>query len=175
MGKKDLPDGWGSTADLANFAGTNKTRIGDYRDRKILEEKDYRRIGAAYYYHLENCAASINAKVKGRSGNVEPKDIRIQLEKENIPSKAISDARKAHYSAQKERISLEQLQGELIAVGDFKKALLKEAKELKESFEVLPERVAPQVAGMENINEISELLHQEINDILAGLFARFID
>lgn len=175
MSQVDTPDGWGTVMALANFAGTNKTRIGDYRQRKIFDDADYKKIGSTFYYHLENCTAAINAKVRGRSGNVEPKDIRVQLEKENIPSKAISDARKAHYSAQKERLQFEQLADKVIDADELKKALLKEAKNLRDSFEIMPDRLAPMIAGMDNINEIAELLHQEINDILAGLFERFVE
>ena len=171
----EVKEGFASTSDAAFAIGTNTKKMGDYRKRGIFEEKDFVAVGKRYFYHVENCKKAINEKIRGGSGRGASKSEEEKLEKENIPSKAISDARKAHYSAQKERITLEQLQGELIAVGDFKKALLKEAKELKDRFEILPERVAPQVAGLQSINEISELLHQEINDILAGLFERFTE
>ena len=163
------------TADFANFAGTSRSQVTDYRSRELFDKDDYYLHGSTYYYHLENCTRAINEKVRGKSGKGETADEKQVLESENIPSKAISDARKAHYSAQKEKMSYQQLKGTLVDLDDFKKALLKEARDMREKFESVPDRLAPMLAGMDNPNEISDEIRKEIDVTLAHLFSRFID
>jgi len=173
MAKHKPRKGFSGTLELANFAGTNKTRIGDYRDRKIFEPDDFYKFGPAYFYHLENCTKAINEKIRGN--NQETGSEADELKKLKIPPKAISQAKSEHYKAQKAKIEFEKMRGDLVDADDFKKSLTNEGRFLRESFDALPDRLAPVLVGMDNANEIAELIRTEHDDMLVKLFSRFLD
>ena len=39
----------------------------------------------------------------------------------------------------------------------------------------MPDRLAAPVAGIDDAGEIAQMIREEINDVLFGLFERFID
>ena len=168
-------EGFVSSINLANFAGTNKTRIGDYRSRNIFDADDFYKHGQGFYYHLENCTKAINEKIRGKSGKEATGSEADELKKLKIPPKAISQAKSEHYKAQKAKIEFEKMRGDLIEADDFKKTLTDEGRFLRESFDALPDRLAPVLVGMDNANEIAELIRTEHDDMLVKLFSRFLE
>ena len=97
----------------------------------------------------------------------------IEVDGVEIPAKAVSERKKAHYEALKKEIEYKQMKGKFIDLDEFKSGLIGEARTLGEKFEVLPDRLAPKIIGVTSVNEISTIIKKDMNEVLAGLFERF--
>ncbi len=168
-----IKKGYVSAKELAKSLGTNQGTISQYRKRDIIT--DFYMEARAYYYHLENSTNEVRTKVKGASGKEATADENEQLARENIPTKAISQARHEHYKAEKARIEYERQKGQYIDLDDFKKGLLGEARAIRDQFDSFSDRLAPILSGVDDPVKITNIIDKELNQILGKLFERFID
>jgi len=168
-------DGFGTAAEFSHYAGINRNQVGDYRSRKKFDEKDYYKIGNTFYYHLVNCTEVVNTKIRGKSGKEATKEEQKKLDKQAIPAKAISEAKKAHFDAKKKELEFNRAAQNVIEVSDFQKDLDEEAREIRDTLASIAARISPMLVSMDEVTEIEALIESEIRASLQNLFSRFID
>lgn len=91
--------------------------------------------------------------------------------KPRLAETAEAAGRKVHYESELKRIEFEKRIGALVPVDMVKREWTKIATELKQSLRAMPPRLAPVLAGTEDIHEITMLLSKEIDHLLGDLDA----
>jgi len=88
---------------------------------------------------------------------------------EGLPPIAESRARRMYYLAERERIELQQLQGELVSAAEVREAAFKQGREVRDALMALPARLAPPLAVMTDPREVHQLLSEAIRVELTRL------
>lgn len=86
-----------------------------------------------------------------------------------IPEYQVSKARIEAIKAIKEQLSLDEMQGELVRVSDVFDELFDVINTMKGSLLLIPQRVAPELASLNDVTDIENALEDEITKTLAQL------
>lgn len=88
---------------------------------------------------------------------------------EGLPPIAESRARRMHWMAERERIELQQLKGELVSAAEVREAAFKRGREARDALMALPSRLAAPLAVMTDPREVHQLLSEAIRVELTRL------
>ena len=88
---------------------------------------------------------------------------------EGLPPIAESRARRMHYLAERDRIELQQLKGELVSAAEVREAAFKQGREVRDALMALPSRLASPLAVMTDPREVHQLLSEAIRVELTRL------
>lgn len=86
-----------------------------------------------------------------------------------IPSKAVSDAKKSHYEAEMSRIKVEEKMGTLVARSDVERQLFSLGQALRQRLELMPKKIAAFMTGDKRADE--ERMSREVESFLVKFTA----
>ena len=123
----------------------------------------------------KNTRATHNSKVS-RPDPVEnkpkPEDLRERIDalpEDQIPGLNDSKARREHYLAEKAKLEVQTMQGDLVPAADVKAAAFKKARTVRDSMMAIPDRVIPTLISMTDTRAAHQLLTEEIRTALRSL------
>ena len=123
----------------------------------------------------KNTRATHNSKVS-RPDLVEnkpkPEDLRERIDalpEDQIPRLNDSKARREHYLAEKAKLEVQTMQGDLVPAADVKTAAFKKARTVRDSMLAIPDRVIPTLISMTDTRAAHQLLTEEIRTALRSL------
>ena len=94
-----------------------------------------------------------------------PADLKKEIESlpdDEIPGFNESRTRREHYLAEKVRLEVQTLQGELVSAADVKAAAFKKGRAVRDSIMAIPDRLAAQLAGTTDTRLCHQLLTEEL-------------
>ena len=91
------------------------------------------------------------------------------MPEDEIPGLDVSRERKEHYQAEIARLSALKERGELVPAAEVQKTAFALGRMIRDSLQVIPDRVAAQVAATKDVREVHRLLSDEIAVALRGL------
>lgn len=108
--------------------------------------------------------------------NVEPlENVERTVNSNEIDHITVSNARKAYYQAELEKIEYETALGELIKRKDTEDTVFRGAREVRDHFQLLPSRLAKQLVGMNDEQEIYFYIQDEVNSGLELIVDTFME
>ena len=123
----------------------------------------------------KNTRATHNSKVS-RPDPVEnkpnPEDLRERIDalpEDQIPGLNDSKARREHYLAEKAKLEVQTMQGDLVPAAQVRQEATRLARQVRDLLLIIPSRNAAKVATMQDAEEIRLLLQNEIESALRGL------
>jgi hypothetical protein len=91
------------------------------------------------------------------------------LPPDEIPGFNESRSRREHYLAEKARLEVQTMQGDLVPAADVKAAAFKKARTVRDSMMAIPDRVIPTLISMTDTRAAHQLLTEEIRTALRSL------
>lgn len=142
--------------ELANIAGYTYRRLYDIdrhlsKDKKIFVESEDGKYDLALF--VQNWVA-YNVALEKKDGHFDLEEIKAKHE-------AIK--------AEKTKIEVDKMRGQLIDVQDAKRLWGDVANTVTQNFLHLPSKIAPMVYMIENVEEITGIIEEEIKKILNGI------
>ena len=92
-----------------------------------------------------------------------------ELPEDQIAKINDSKARREHYLAEKARMEVQTMQGELVSAADVKAAAFKKGRTVRDSIMAIPDRLAAQLAGITDPRQVHTLLSEELRVALRSL------
>jgi len=92
-----------------------------------------------------------------------------ELPEDQIAKLNDSKARREHYLAEKARLEVQTMQGDLVPAADVKAAAFKKARTVRDSMLAIPDRVIPTLISMTDTRAAHQLLTEEIRTALRSL------
>lgn len=91
------------------------------------------------------------------------------MPEDQIPGLDVSRERKEHYQAEIARLAALKERGELVSAAEVQKTAFALGRMIRDSLQVIPDRVAAQLAATKDAREVHLLLSDEIAVALRGL------
>jgi hypothetical protein len=91
------------------------------------------------------------------------------LPPDEIPGFNESRSRREHYLAEKAKLEVQTMQGDLVPAADVKAAAFKKARTVRDSMLAIPDRVIPTLISMTDTRAAHQLLTEEIRTALRSL------